>query len=424
MNIGHDMHAFVARLFPICRSLTGEGTRETLRIIKGHLPDLSIHEVPSGTQVFDWVIPDEWNIRSATLVGPDGATVADFGWTNLHVVGYSEPVDVELGLDELQEHLFSLPEQPDAIPYVTSYYKRFWGFCLSHRVRAALKPGTYRARIDSTIAPGRLSYGELLIPGQEPQEVFLSTNVCHPSMANNELSGLTVTTWLAKWLLERPRRYSYRIVFIPETIGSITYLSRHLEQMKERVVAGFVVACVGDERVYSFLSSRNGNTLADRVARHVLDQIDPNYMRYSFLNRGSDERQYCAPGVDLPVVSVMRSKYCEYPEYHTSLDDLTLVTPAGLEGGYTALRRCIEVIESNRRWQVAVLGEPQLGKRGLFPSISLPAEVPSVKAMMNMIAYCDGTRDLVEVAELIGVPAWQLVPICERLASHDLLRVA
>lgn len=423
MSVGHDMHAFVTRLFPICRSLTGDGTRETLRIIGEHLPGLTIHEVPSGTRVFDWIVPDEWNIRSARLIDPDGITVADFAWTNLHVVGYSEPVDLELSLEELQEHLFSLPDQPDAIPYVTSYYSRFWGFCIPHRVRAALKPGTYRAVIDSTLAPGRLNYGELLIPGRERQEIFLSTNVCHPSMANNELSGPTVTTWLAKWLVEQPRRYSYRIVFIPETIGSITYLSRNLERMKQGVVAGFNIVCVGDDRAYSFLPSRNGNTLADRVARHVLAKIDPDYIRYSFLDRGSDERQYCAPGVDMPVASVTRSKYCEFPEYHTSFDDLTLVTPAGLEGGYTALRRCIEVIETNRTWRITVLCEPQLGKRGLFPSISLPVGSPDVQTMMNMIAYCDGTRDLVEVAEMIGVPAWQLAPLCERLASLDLLRV-
>ncbi len=421
---GEAMHALAAELFPICRSITGDGIRQTLKMIGGHLPGLMLHEVPSGTQVLDWVVPDEWNIRSAKLVGPDGEIVADFASNNLHVVGYSEPVDLELTLDELQPHLHSLPDQPAAIPYVTSYYRRYWGFCLADELRRQLKPGTYRATIDSTLAPGHLTYGELLIPGETEEEIFISTYACHPSMANNELSGPVVTTWLAKWLQSAPRRFSYRIVIGPETIGSITYLSRNLAAMKARTVAGFNVSCIGDDRVYSFLPSRAGDTLADRVAKHVLHHTDPAFTCYSFLDRGSDERQYCAPGADLPVASVMRSKYGAYPEYHTSLDDLSLVTPRGLAGGYLALRRCLEILEANRTWRVTVVGEPQLGQRGLYPTISTVGSTASVRTMMDLLAFADGSRDLLDIAEVIGVPAWELPPLCTRLAGHGLLEAA
>ena len=266
---GEAMHRFCRELFPVCRSLTGPGTRQTLRRIGELVPGLDLHDVPSGTQAFDWTVPEEWTIRSARLIGPDGETVVDFDDHNLHVLGYSEPVDREIGLEELQGpplHLHSLPDQPDAIPYVTSYYKRRWGFCLPHRQREQLKPGTYRAVIDSTLEPGRLTYGEAVLPGENEQEIFLSTYVCHPSMANNELSGPAVTTWLARWLASARRAATPTgWCSFPETIGSIIYLSRNLEQLKERVIAGYNITCVGDERTYSFLPSRAGDTLADRA---------------------------------------------------------------------------------------------------------------------------------------------------------------
>lgn len=419
--IGRAMYDLAAELFPICRSLTGPGVRETLRILQRELPELTIHEVPSGTPAFDWIVPDEWAIRDAYLLDPDGRKIVDFKNHNLHVVGYSEPVNVELDLAELQSRLHSIPEQPDAIPYVTAYYKRTWGFCLTHRQREALKPGRYRAVIDSTLAPGHLTYGEVLLPGALGKEIFVSTYVCHPSMANNELSGPVVTTWLVNWLKRQPRRFAYRIVFLPETIGSITYLSRNLAIMKERVVAGFNVTCVGDERVYSYLPSRQGGTLADRAARHVLKHVAGDYVSYSFLRRGSDERQYCWPGVDLPVCSVMRSKYGEYPEYHTSLDNMDLITPNGLAGSFFALQYCAACVEENRTYRTAVLCEPQLGRRGLYPVISKRGSASASALYRNILAYCDGANDLLAVADILGVPMWTLFDAVAELRRHDLL---
>ena len=360
-----SFHDLLRSLFPICRSITGNGVRQTLRMLQEELPGLKTFEVPSGSKVFDWTVPDEWNITGARLTGPSGEVVADFADSNLHVMGYSEPVDCTLSLEELQGHLHSLPEMPNAIPYITSYYARRWGFCLTHEQRQNLKPGMYRAVIDSTLAPGSLTYGELVIPGQCEKEIFISTYVCHPSMANNELSGPVVATALAQWVAQQPRRYTYRFVFVPETIGSITYLSRNHEALRRNVVAGFNLTCMGDERAYSYLPSRKGDTLADKAALHVLRHFAPDFIRYTFLDRESDERQYCSPGIDLPLCSVMRSKYHVYPEYHTSRDDCTLVTQKGLEDSVNIMTRILEALEENVVYEPRVLCEPQLGKRGL-----------------------------------------------------------
>lgn len=424
-KIGAEMHGWMRDLFPIARSLTGPGVRETLAYLNRLLPELRIRSVPSKRQVFDWQIPNEWTIRDAYVADEAGTRVIDVRRNNLHVVGYSEPVDAWLTLDELQARLHSLPTQPDAIPYITSYYEGRWGFCLTDRQRQALRPGRYHAVIDSELAPGVMNYAELIIRGRTKDEVFLSTYVCHPSMANNELSGPVVATAIARWLAALPeRRYTYRIVFVPETIGAIAYLSANLTHLKRRVVAGFQLTCLGDERAYSYLPSRATDTLADRAALHVLKHLSPEFRRYTFLDRGSDERQYCAPGVELPVASIMRSKYGQYPEYHTSLDNLDFVTPAGLAGGFAAIRAAIETLESDCRPVAVVLCEPQLGRRGLYPTLSTRNSSDSVRTMMNLLAYADGTRSLLDIAEVIGVPMWDLTPVCRVLIDHDLLRDA
>jgi aminopeptidase-like protein len=422
-NPGAAMHALATELFPICRSITGDGVRRTLEILSRELPALNTFEVPSGTPCFDWVVPPEWNIRDGYIVDPAGKKIVDFKTNNLHVVGYSTPVDATLSLDALRPHLYSLPDQPDAIPYMTSYYQERWGFCLTHEQLQTLKPGDYRVKIDSTLAPGNLTYAELVIPGEQTCEVFVSTYVCHPSMGNNELSGPVVTTALAKWLQSLPRRhYTYRIVFIPETIGSIVYLSRNLDHLRRHVTAGFNVTCIGDDRAYSYLPTRLGGTLSDRAALHALRHQAGDFERYTYLDRGSDERQYCSPGADLPMASIMRSKYAMYPEYHTSKDDLSFITPSGLGGGFEALRKAVMAVEANATFRATTPCEPNLGKRGLYPTVSTKDTARQVRSMMNVLAYADGAHDLLAVAEMLGVPVWDLAPIAATLEQQGLLQ--
>lgn len=416
------MHGWAKDLFPICRSLTGEGVRQTLAYIQELLPDLSVHEVPTGTQAFDWVVPDEWSIRDAFIEDEAGNRVVDFQQNNLHLVGYSSPIDQWMTLEELDKHLYSLPDQPSAIPYVTSYYKTRWGFCLSHNQRLGLQGGRYRAFIDSELKPGVLNYGELILPGQSDREVLLSTYICHPSMGNNELSGPVVTTGLCQWLQSlKSRRYTYRVIFIPETLGSIVYLSRHLKHLKEKVIAGFNVTCIGDNREYSYLPTRLGNTLADRVAVHALKYWASDFKEYSWLDRGSDERQFCAPKVDLPVATIMRSKYGEYPEYHTSLDDLSMIPPEGLSGGYEALRHALKALELNAKYEITTYCEPQLGKRGLYPDLSMKGSTHDVRAMMDLLSMCDGETDLLDISDRIGRPIWDYEGIVSKLSEAGLL---
>jgi len=424
-SIGHEIHNFAKLLWPINRSITGEGVRTTLEYIKHHLPKLQINSIPSGTDVFDWQIPKEWSVTEAYIVTPSGDKICDFSVNNLHLLGYSIAFEGKVNLDFLKKHLHTLPEQPEAIPYITSYYKDEWGFCLTQNQYERLEEGEYYVKIDTKHFDGFLNFAELIIPGSSEKEVLISTYICHPSMANNELSGPTVVTFLAKWLSEIDKlNYTYRIIFIPETIGSIAYLSLHNEEMKKNTIAGFNVSCVGDDRAYSYLPSRDGNSLSDRVAKHVLKHTDPKFISYTWLDRGSDERQYCAPGIDLPIASIMRTKYGQYPEYHTSLDDLdNVVTPSGLNGGYWAIRRAIEAIEQNKKYRVTVTCEPQMSKRGLYPSLSIKKSNKEVRLMMNLISLCDGQMSILEIAELLNTPIWDLYELITQLLEHKLLEI-
>jgi aminopeptidase-like protein len=423
---GEKMYALATELFPICRSITGNGVRETFEILKRYYEDIKLYEVPTGTEAFDWTVPKEWNITGGYLEDSKGNRIVDFADSNLHVLGYSTPIDTVLSLEELEPHLYTLPNQPDLIPYATSYYVERWGFCMTQKQKDALKPGNYHAVIQSELKEGSLTYGEIIIPGETKEEIFLSTYICHPSMANNECSGPALMVFLADWIKNLPKRkYTYRIILVPETIGAITYLSRNLAEMKRNIIAGFNITCVGDNRSYSLVRSRYGDTLADRVMKNVLKYHYPDFKKYSYLKRGSDERQYQAPGVDLPVVCFCRSKYHEFPEYHTSADNLDFISPAGFQGSFDVLTKCIQALEYNENYQVTCLCEPQLGKRGLIPTVSnketsLQNEAQNVK---NIVGYADGRSDLIDLSDMIKAPIDELIPIIDKLLAADLLRI-
>lgn len=401
-NSGPEMYSWACTLFPIMRSLTGSGVRETLDFLNQHVGGMAQHAVPSGAVVFDWVVPEEWSISDAYIANLKGDKIIKFSDNNLHVVGYSHAIDEVIAREDLDEHLHSIPEMPDAIPYVTSYYERRWGFCLTHRQRESLTDEFYKVRIDSRHFPGELNFGEIYLPGSSGREIMFSTYICHPSMANNELSGPVVTAALARFVQSLDRYYSYRFVFVPETIGSIAYLSRMAPHLRQFLDGGFTVTCVGDDRCHSLLRSKNRDSLVDRVAQHALSTGKVDYIEYSFLSRGSDERQYSSPLIDLPFVSLMRSKYGEYKEYHTSLDNLDLISPSGLWGGYKMLQRCIKILECNFTYAATIPCEPQLGRRGLYPTLSVRGRSDELRRLMNILAYVDGEKDLLAVADEIG----------------------
>lgn len=422
---GEDMIRLMKVLWPINRSISGSGLRQTLSIIKDILPTLELHEVKSGTRVLDWVVPEEWEITEAYLEDPSGVRIADFKENNLHVLGYSASVDAIMPLEEVVSHIHSLPQQPEVIPYVTSYYQKNWGFCIAEMTKQSLQPGNYKAYINARHFQGSITYGEWVLPGLSRQEVFISTYCCHPSMANNELSGPCVAVALASWLAaQSQRKYTYRLVFAPETIGSAAYLHDHASHLKENVIAAFNLTCVGDERVWSFMPSRLGNTYADEVALHALQYRTKAFTHYNWNDRGSDERMYCSPLINLPMVSVMRSKYATYPEYHTSADTVGgVVTAKGLQESLDMHKTMITILEKNVIPTSLVFGEPQLGSRGLYPLISKKGSSNPVKTRLNFISYADGNHTLLEIAEKCEVAFEDLLPELDLLVQHQVLKV-
>lgn len=418
---GAAMHRFVAELYPICRSITGDGVRKTLELIGKHVP-LKISEVPSGLGVLDWTVPLEWNIADAYIKNRDGERIVDFHKSNLHVVGYSIPVRTRMRLDELRQHLFSDPEHPDCIPYRTSYYNPTWGFCIAHNQLIALPDDEYEVCIDSSLEPGHLTYGELLLGGSSSEQVLVSCHICHPSLCNDNLSGIAVAAALAQRLGDMKRRYSYRFLFIPGTIGSITWLALHRSRVN-MIRHGFVLTCVGDAGNPTYKTSRRGVSEIDRAWTYVLRQGGTPFQIRPFTPYGYDERQYCSPGFDLPVGCFMRTPFGEFPEYHTSADDLEFVRPEALHDSLTRALTVIDVIEGNRRYaSQKPFGEPKLGKYGLYGSMGGKLAGDAQMALLWLLNFSDGEHTILDIAERANLPWATIKEALRALLEVDLLK--
>jgi aminopeptidase-like protein len=422
MTHGEDMIRFIADLYPICRSITGNGVRQTLAKVGERIP-LQVHDVPSGTQVFDWTVPREWNIRDAWIKDPHGRKIVDFRHLNLHVLNYSMPVHKKVSLAELEEHLFTLPDQPGLVPYRTSYYKEAWGFCMAHHQRLGLEEGEYEVCIDSTLEDGSLTYGECFLKGETEREVLISCHVCHPSLCNDNLSGLAVCTFLAEELAKGPRRLSYRFLFIPGTIGSITWLALNdSSRMITRIIAGLVAANLGDPGHFHYKKSRHGDAEIDRAVLQVLRGQE--HAVEDFIPFGYDERQYNSPGFNLPVGSLTRTPYGRYPEYHTSADNLDFIEAESLEGSLRTYRSVINVLEGNRRYEnLNPKCEPQLGRRGLYRMIGGDDSGRQRElALLWVLNLSDGEHGLLDIAERSGMPFDAIQDAAEALLEVELLR--
>lgn len=422
-SAGLAMHALLRELYPICRSITGDGLRQTLARLQQEIP-LEVREVPSGTAVFDWVVPREWNIRDAYVKNAQGERVIDFRRHNLHVVSYSVPVRERMSLAQLRPHLHSLPGQPELIPYRTAYYQPAWGFCLPHRQLEKLPEGEYEVCMDTTLTEGHLSYGELLVKGASAQEVLISCHVCHPSLANDNLSGVAVATALARRLAREPRHYSYRFLFIPGTIGSITWLSRNRDRA-HAIAHGLVLTCVGDSAGLRYKASRRGDSPIDRAVRHVLRHSGRDYTLLDFTPYGYDERQYCSPGFDLPVGCLMRSQFGTFAQYHTSADDPDFVRPGQLEHTLDTVVSVLHVLEHDRRLvSLRPWCEPQLGKRGLYGAMGGSCPRQLEMALLWVLNLSDGQHRLLDIAERADMPFDLVHEAAQLLLRHELLAPA
>ncbi|WP_329026177.1 DUF4910 domain-containing protein [Streptomyces sp. NBC_00690] len=441
---GEQMHELVERLYPLCRSITGDGVRATLEIVGEYIP-LQVHEVPTGTQVLDWTVPQEWNIRDAYIADTAGNRVVDFAASSLHVLGYSVPVSATIRLAELREHLHTLPDHPSWVPYRTSYYKPDWGFCLAQETLDALPDGDYEVHIDSTLADGHLTYAEHVVPGQISDEVIVSCHVCHPSLANDNLAGIAVATFLARALAETTPYYTYRFIFAPGTIGAITWLARNAERVggvsaapgappgggsREepraggRVEHGLVLACAGDPGQLTYKQSRRGDAEIDRVVRHVLRASERPHRVTEFTPYGYDERQFCSPGFDLGVGSLSRTPYAGYPEYHTSADNPDFVSPDAMADTLAVCREAFAVLERNRRYvNLSPYGEPQLGRRGLYESLGGRSDAKQAQmAMLWVLNLSDGEHSLLDVAERAGLPFDTVAVAADALHGAGLIK--
>jgi len=416
------------KLFPITRSLTGDGVKKTLNIIQKELPKLKIKKFKSGTKVFDWNIPEEWNVTDAYVVDKYNNKIIDFKKNNLHLVGYSIPIKKNITKKELFKNLYFLKNQPKAIPYITSYYKRAWGFCISYNEYKILDKryslnDKFKIVINSNLnKKGDLNYGELILKGKSKKEILISTYICHPSMANNELSGPIVSMGLINYFKNKKLNKTLRFVFIPETIGSISYLSKNIKYLKENVIGGYNLSCIGDQRQHSCMFSKYQNSPSDEAVIEAYKSLKiKNYKIYSFLKRGSDERQYNSPGIDLKISSIFRTKYGEYPEYHTSLDNFNLVTLKGCIGGFNVARKSIEILLKRIYPIFKIMCEPQLGKRGLYPTLSTKDRTKENKSYRNFLQYADGTNSLEKISNLIKLDLNSVKKIYGILLKHNLI---
>ena len=419
-EIGQELYRFAAELYPICRSITGDGMRQTLALIQKRIP-LQIVETPTGTAVFDWTVPKEWNIRNAYIKDPDGKEVVDFRQCNLHVMNYSTPVHASMPLHELKPHLFTLPEHPDWIPYRTSYYQENWGFCLSHNQMLALEDGDYDVCIDSSLEDGHLTYGECYVRGRSTDEVLVSCHACHPSLANDNLSGLSVATFLAQLLSGKDLHYSYRFLFLPGTIGAITWLAQNRENVG-RIRHGLVLTCIGDTGRFHYKKSRRGNAEIDRAAAYVLRHFSDSSEILDFSPYGYDERQYCSPGFNLPIGCLMRSVWGTFPEYHTSADNLDFIQPPQLAGSLRVCTAILDVLENNRRYRnQSPYCEPQLGRRNLYRSTGGDAIGMDISARLWVLNLSDGEHSLLDIAERSSIPFSAISDAAELLCQSGLL---
>ena len=401
-----QMYKWAKHLFPINRSLTGEGVRKTLNYIKKSVnPNLRIYKISSGKNIYDWRVPLEWKVTEAFINDSKGRNIINFKKNNLHIVGYSTPINKKINFTNLKKNLHYLKDLPNAIPYRTSYYKKNWGFCLSYnQFKKMNKNQFYKVKINSKLFKGKLNYGEIFIKGKLKREILFSTNICHPSMGNNELSGPVLAMQLANFIYEKQRKFSYRIIFIPETIGAIIFLKKNLKTLKKNLLAGFVLSCVGDNKSFSKISSRAGNTLADRMLENILDTNNIKYKNYSFLDRGSDERQFCSPGVDLPVCSFLRTKHGKFKEYHTSLDDLDFISEKGLSESFKIMKKLVLEFEKSKVYKVRKKCEPFLTKYNLKKSLSGEKKMDfKTKSLIDTIAFCDGNNSLKEISKMTNL---------------------